>query len=349
MISELVPVRFDPVSARRDAWARYHEMRRLRHAELNPDDPLEPDEIVELQMKRPNPFELRHHYEISRDAVMLSKLYAETTTPENPEYETNKHLMWADIYVREDQRRKGVASLWLPLIAQLMHERGCTVVGGSVHSESAHPFMRWLGAERKLGEIESRLKLADVDWELMKRWVEEGERRSPSTRLEIYDEPLPESMWAEYAAQRTALLNTMPFEDLDIGTIIITPERVREHYERMAEIGEVEHEVLTREPDGVISAMTDVSWAAYRRALVQQQFTGVLPAARGRGLGKWIKAAMVLHVRDLHPDAEWIVTENAGSNAAMLAINRAMGFKPHRTMVEYQISREKLEQKIRAL
>src|SRR5919204_303114 len=138
VISELVPVRFDPVSARRDAWARYHEMRRLRHAELNPDDPLEPDEIVELQMKRPNPFELRHHYEISRDAVML---------------------------------------------------------------------------------------------------------------IEIYDEPLPESLWAEYAAQRTALLNTMPFEDLDIGTIIITPERVREHYERMAEIGEVEHEVLTREPD----------------------------------------------------------------------------------------------------
>jgi mycothiol synthase len=349
MIGELVPVRFDPASAGRDDWTSYHEMRRLRHAEMRPDDPPEPDEIVEIQMKKANRFELQHHYAIARDGLMLSKLWAETVKPENPEYETNKHLMWADVYVREGQRRRGIASIWLPFLAQLMRTHGCTVVGGAADREPAHQFMKWLGASSKLSEIESRLELADVDWDLMKRWVEEGARRSPNTRLEMYDEPLPEAMRPEYAAQRSALLNTMPFEDLDIGTIVVTPERMLEHYERMAATGEVEHEVLTREPDGVISSMTDVSWAPYRPTHIYQEFTGVNPASRGRGLGKWIKAAMVLHVRELHPDAEWIVTENAGSNAAMLSINRAMGFKPHRTMVEYQISLEKLEEKIRAL
>jgi GNAT superfamily N-acetyltransferase len=349
MIGELAPVRFDPQTAGREVWSRFHELRRLRHAEMRPDDPLEPDEIVEIRMKKPTPFELHHRYEIARDGVALSSFYAETVTPENPEYETNKHLMWAEIYVRRDQRRKGIASLWLPFIAQLMRTHGCTVVGGTADREPGHQFLTWLGAEAKLAEIESRLELARVDWDLMKRWVEEGQSRSPLTRLEIYDEPMPEAMWPEYAAQRSALLNTMPFEDLDIGTIIVTPERMREYYERMAATGEVEHEVLTREPDGVISSMTDTSWAPYRPTHIYQEFTGVSPAARGRGLGKWIKAAMAIHVHELHPEAEWIVTENAGSNAAMLGINRAMGFKAHRNMVEYQIPLDKLEAKVSAL
>ena len=83
---------------------------------------------------------------------------------------------------------------------------------------------------------------------------------------------------------------------------------MRHHYERLAAIGEVDHELVTWEADGTISAMTDILWAPFRRTLIEQQITGVRPDARGRGLGKWIKAAMVLHVRDLYPDAEWIVT-----------------------------------------
>ena len=47
--------------------------------------------------------------------------------------------------------------------------------------------MSWLGATAKLREVESRLKLAEVDWEMMRRWVEDGHKRSPETRLEIYD------------------------------------------------------------------------------------------------------------------------------------------------------------------
>jgi len=103
---------------------------------------------------------------------------------------------------------------------------------------------------------------------------------------------------------------------------------------------------MTREPDGVISGMTDVNWAPYRRTLIEQQFTGVLPAARGRGIGKWIKAAMLLHVRELYPDAEWVVTGNAHSNAPMLKINRTMGFKAYRTGVEYQMTRDELGARI---
>src|SRR5438309_1017355 len=241
MVEELIPTAVDPVAAGRDFWTRYHELRRLQHSELRPDDPLTPDDVVEAQMKKPNPFDFHHYFEISRDGVMLSWFNGETVAPANPEYVTNKHLYWAAGYVRPDHRRRGIGTEGLKVIAELMADHGCTLAGRDTTAAPGHAF---------------------------------------------------------------------------------------------------------REPDGVISGMTDVTWAPYRRTLIEQQFTGVLPAARGRGIGKWIKAAMLLHVRELYPDAEWVVTGNAHSNAPMLKINRTMGFKAYRTGVEYQMTRDELGARI---
>lgn len=349
MISELVPVRFDPATAGAEGWKRFHDLRRAQHAELRPDDPLRPDEIVEANMKRPDPFEFHHYYEITRDGVAISSFGGGSVKPDNPEYATNKHLFWADAYVRPEHRRKGVASLWLRVAGELMDECGATLFSADADNDNGHAFLKWLGAGPKLEGIESRLDLSKVDWSMVERWTREGQDRSPRTRLEVYDGPLPEEMWRDYAAQRTKLLNTMPLEDYDMGDIVVTPERIRDWVERAEEQQIVWHTVLTREADGTISGMTDVEWTPYGRKHIQQQFTGVEPAARGRGIGKWIKAAMLLHMRDLYPDAEWVVTDNAHSNAPMLKINRELGFKPHKTGVSYQISRADLEAKIRTL
>jgi hypothetical protein len=66
-------------------------------------------------------------------------------------------------------------------------------------------------------------------------------------------------------------------------------------------------------------------------------------------LGKWIKAAMLLRIRELHPDVQWIATENAGSNEPMLAINHKLGFKQHRVGTAYQMTRERLETRLKEL
>ena len=141
----------------------------------------------------------------------------------------------------------------------------------------------------------------------------------------------------------------MPFENLDFGEIVLTPDHMREYYARL-EIGHDRlHTILTREPDGVISAITDMSWTPHRPTIIEQRFTGVRPDARGRGLGKWIKAAMLKHVHELYPQARWVTTENAGSNAPMLAINKRLGFREFRAGTEYQISRDAVAERIKAL
>jgi mycothiol synthase len=349
MVGELTPARVDPLKADREFWRRYHVLRREQHNELHPDDPLDPDEVVEARMKKPSPYDRPEYFEMSRDGEMVSWFAAETVTPINPEYATNKHLIWVDIYVRVEERRKRIAASWLRVLDELMADHGSAVAGLSTHQESGHGFLKWLGAAAKLTDIESRLTFADVDMDMMRSWVEEGARRSPQTRLEIYDGRLPEAMLAEFAARRSELLNTIPFEDLDIGDIVVTPEKILDYYDRAEATGEVPHEVLTREPDGTISGMTDIAAYTHRPTMLEQQFTGVRPDARGRGLGKWIKAAMLLHVRELYPQAEYIVTDNAHSNGPMLKINRAMGFKAYREATEYQVSRDQIQSRLKAL
>ena len=180
---------------------------------------------------------------------------------------------------------------------------------------------------------------------MVDRWSREGRQRSPGSRLEVYPHRVPEDRLAEISESSTRLLNTMPFEELDHGDIVFTPEMYHEWSARLDESGGEHHTVLVREPDGSVSALTDVVKYPHEEGYVRQQFTGVDPAARGRGLGKWIKAAMLQHVRESHPETFYLTTENAGSNAAMLAINRSLGFRLVRETTTYQIGREELRRK----
>ncbi|MEO8744179.1 MAG: GNAT family N-acetyltransferase [Candidatus Dormibacter sp.] len=349
MASKLAAARFDPATADSDLWRRFHELRHVQMKESRPDDPLRPDEIEELQMKRENPFQHEHRYEISEGGTMVSWFYGETVKPGTAEYEPNKHLFWADVYVHPDHRRRGIGGSWLPLLLELVDLHACSKIGFGTEVDPGRAFLKWVGAQAKLNEAENRLRLADVDWAMVERWAAEGPLRSPETQLAIYDGFTPEEMWDDYAPQLSALLNTMPFDDLDIGQIVVTPDHMRDYRERMKLGGERLHQVIAREPAGVVSGITDIIWAPYRPTILQQQFTGVRPEARGRGLGKWIKAAMLLHLRKLYPEAQWMATGNAGSNAPMLAINKQLGFKQYRVGTEYQMSRDALAARVKRL
>ena len=52
MAHTLMPVAVDAEAAPREFWTRYHAYRRLRQAESRPDDPVKPDNLVEVGMKR---------------------------------------------------------------------------------------------------------------------------------------------------------------------------------------------------------------------------------------------------------------------------------------------------------
>ena len=351
------PVEVDVATAGADFWKRYHTFRRLRHAERRPDDPITPDEVVEGEMKRVDPHELLEFLKLYQCDVKTADEAGALGKADLKSYalvcvvrfsEPNKHLLWADGSVHKDHRRRGIGRTWIPLTLEIMDRNGYTTVGMGTEEPSGHAFLKWLGAEAKLTGAENRLKLADVDWAMMRRWVDEGPRRSPVTKFESYDGRLPEPMLDDYCPQLSSLLNTMPFENLDHGEIVVTPAILLEWFARMDLSGQVGHWMMTREPDGTISGITDMFYAPYSPNIVHQGFTGVRGDARGRGLGKWLKAAMAIHLRELYPKAEWFTTDNASSNAPMST--RAIPLpSTYRVGSEYQITRDQLAGRFKEL
>lgn len=72
--------------------------------------------------------------------------------------------------------------------------------------------------------------------------------------------------------------------------------------------------------------------------------TGVVPEHRGHGFGRLLKATLTLRLLAEMPDVSCVVTGNADSNAHMLAINEAMGYRPHASSATWEVSRAQVEQ-----
>ncbi len=78
--------------------------------------------------------------------------------------------------------------------------------------------------------------------------------------------------------------------------------------------------------------------------MIHQLITGVRPPYRGRGLGKWLKAANLHRMRRELPQVTVVVTGIATTNAAMLSINERLGFCKHKEGIMAQLSLEALEE-----
>lgn len=75
---------------------------------------------------------------------------------------------------------------------------------------------------------------------------------------------------------------------------------------------------------------------------IAQELTGVKPEYRGRGLGKWLKAEMLFHIKENLLETNFIHTGNADFNAPMMSINNSRGFKRHLTEKCYKIGADEL-------
>ncbi len=65
---------------------------------------------------------------------------------------------------------------------------------------------------------------------------------------------------------------------------------------------------------------------ATARGVAHQGDTLVAPAHRGRRVARRLKLANLVRLRAEFPEVRWVTTDNAEENAAMLAINEAIGF-----------------------
>ena len=132
-------------------------------------------------------------------------------------------------------------------------------------------------------------------------------------------------------------MNTAPRGDLEYDDWVITAEMVGSWQQAQLKTGwQKLLYVVEHLPTAEFVGFSEVGWHPQRAALIDQQGTAVRADHRGHGLGKWVKAAILLDLPAHNPEGRKVTTGNADKNAAMLGINRALGYAPAFRRMEWQ-------------
>lgn len=239
----------------------------------------------------------------------------------------NRHRAKLGVSVVPEARRLGIGTHLLRLATGAAVHAGRTVV--QTWTTAGGPGAAFADAHGIEAEDElelNRLRVRDVDRAMLAGWIGRAQERAADHDLVGWDGPCPDDLRAGFAAARQ-LMNTAP-QTRDHVDEVFTVERLDELEQAWAEAGAPWWTLCARHRStGRLVGYTELSFSVEEPALAYQGDTAVDPSHRGRGLGRWLKAAMLERVLAERPAVEVVDTYNAGSNDAMLAINRALGFR----------------------
>ena len=248
----------------------------------------------------------------------------------------NANLAGVEITPTDDRT---AAAVLAELLRRARADGRTSVIAWGDHTPAAHAFWTGLGAELRYTEQESALEVAAVDPELMARWIDAG---PADLELVHWARRCPEDRIDALVATANAM-NDAPTDDLEVADTVVDAAMVRTEIEARAARGLEYRGVLAVTAGGEAAGATEVFVNRHRPAASWQWSTVVLPAHRGRGVGRWLKAAMWQRLRATEPEVTTLQTGNAASNAHMLAINTEMGFKPTHLMGCWQADLDTLD------
>jgi mycothiol synthase len=242
-------------------------------------------------------------------------------------------VMECDVLVLAEHRRHGIGTELLRVICDATIAEGRTKLVWSTYSAapSGESFSARAGGRIARVARTSELRLADVDWALVDAWS----TGPPGYSLDAIDGPYPAALRAD-AATFHHIMQTAPRDDLDVRDTMITADDVAELDRALVDAGRRRWAMLVRDADGRCVGGTEIHFEPGEDTTVLQQNTGIDPDHRGRGLAKWVKAAVLERLRADAPGVEVVRTGNAFSNEPMLAINDALGFRVTATRTDWQ-------------
>ena len=329
-----------PINLRTASQAEYAALgdflNRMR-AERLPDDPPMPlsERIADWQNMPPN-------IEVSSWAVWTGSSIIAYADVGFERREENQHLAWFYVGTHPEHRRQGLAKTLLERVVEIpeRENRRLLICDSNDRAPAGEAMLRRIGAERGLETHTNQLLLSDLPDGLLQRWI----AQAPNDEFEMltWIGPVPDEHLEAYASL-VEVMNTAPRGTLEIEDEKVTPEKIREWEKWEAATQHERRTVLVRERStGRFAGFTQTGWHTNRPTILGQWGTGVRPDYRGKGLGKWIKAAMLEWAMRDRPSITKVRTGNADSNGPMLAINHAMGFKPFIADIAWQVSTETL-------
>ncbi|MGB9280898.1 MAG: GNAT family N-acetyltransferase [Pseudonocardiaceae bacterium] len=257
----------------------------------------------------------------------------------------NLHNAEGEILVAPQHRRRGIGRALLAHLRTEAQRQGRIRL---VSSEVDHPldpaapdpagrFAMACAALPALVGTRRRLAIDSVDPAVLARLDAQAWAKADGYSLVQWVGSTPQR-WLDDVAYLTGRMSTdVPLDDLQWDAEVYDAARIQA--EDVSSLARGLHLVTTAAAHGTgqLVALTQIVGFATSTWFASQENTIVAPEHRGRRLGTLIKVANLRHARAQRPDLRVIDTCNADSNPHMVAINEAMGFRPHSRLVEWQL------------
>ena len=253
--------------------------------------------------------------------------------------EENAHIAQVYLGVHPSARRQGLGRQLLARSAAFARETGrrLIIVESNSNCPAGGAFLQASGAVQGLSMDVVQLDLQQIDCTLLRNWIERAAERASGFKVGFWDGPYPEEALVQVGKVKAAM-NEMPTQDLDIEDFNWTPEVLRQLDENLVQRQITRWTFYAQETaTGDLAGFTEIFWTPGNPIVGQQGDTGVLNAYKNKGLGRWLKAAMLEKVLQEKPETRYIRTGNATTNEPMRKINQELGFKLFRSAWIWQL------------
>jgi GNAT superfamily N-acetyltransferase len=242
---------------------------------------------------------------------------------------TQQHLAEMELTVHPADRRQGIGSLLLDAALQGAAENEATTVlaDATVGSAGDH-FLAARGFTAGLRLVYTRLAMEDA---------RPSATAIAGYRLTSWAGVPPDGLIESFTVARAAMSDA-PVGDISYGEEVWDVDRSRHVAEVVAQRGELlETVAVIDEASGQVVAYTELVVPGDGQGDAQHYGTVVVPAHRGRGLSRWLKAEQIRQTAVRHPKLAGLLTDTAATNHAMRRTNDALGYRETHQVDRYHL------------
>jgi RimJ/RimL family protein N-acetyltransferase len=204
-----------------------------------------------------------------------------------------------------------------------------------VESHGSRRFAERNGFTHANTEIRRELRLP-VPARTLSAWAAEASPHHAGYTVATYVDDIPQELVSSLCHVRNQLGPDAPTGDIEHEEEAMTPEVFLQRQAMQRDMGVTTYWTLATDVNGETVAFTALGVPVDPPDCVYQWGTVVLRGHRGHRLGLAVKAANLAALQTDHPERLRVSTQNAETNAPMVAINDKMGFRAVEVMLEFQ-------------